>query len=118
MEQGTIETEYKGCNSALEMLVTEILPWANADLLAARVELGFAKSAALLRAANARAGRIAQELSAVADAEGAIEVNVRDTPTVAVLMAEHHNLFGLANQGHGELKKIREHLKSTTNKKG
>jgi hypothetical protein len=116
-KQGVAQTEFDGCSAALEMLVAEILPAANADLFAARLDYFYARAAGILCVANERALKIGEQLGPIADSEGSIEVHVGQVPTISALMGERHHLIDLVSRGRKDLDAIREDLKARGNLK-
>jgi hypothetical protein len=110
MEQGRIETEYKGCGSALQLCVSEILPGANADLLSAHCDHWHALAKAIKAVATQRVEAIIKKMAVIADEDCMIEFNAWKIPTISALLSKHSQLFERDRQGRESLATIRENL--------
>jgi hypothetical protein len=117
-EQGVLTTEARGVGAAIDLLVVDLLPNANADLEEAKLDYFRAQAAGILQIATERAERIVTGLAAIADTDALVEVDLGKVPTIAMLLSKRGHLIELASGSREQLKKHREYLNSARSTKG
>jgi len=100
---GTTKVESDGVAAALELLITVLIPESKRRVISADVAYLRARSAGILSVATARGQRIVEQAAILADADGAVEINLARVPTIGLLLSKMERLDELATQGRKQL---------------
>jgi len=100
---GTTKAESDGVAAALELLITVLIPESKRRVISADVAYLRARSAGILSVATARGQRIVEQAAILADADGAVEINLARVPTIGLLLSKMERLDELATQGRKQL---------------